>query len=623
MKKKQFKAESKKLLDLMINSIYTNKDIFLRELISNASDAIDKIHYSSLTDKKIKLPKELAINIALDKDNKTITLSDNGCGMNEIELENNLGTIAESGSSLFKEANKGKDVNIIGQFGVGFYSTFMVASKVKVVTKPYNSDVAYMWESTGDDGYSITETTKSLPGTDIVLTLKEDTDDYKYSEYLDTSKIKELVSKYSNYISYPIKMEVTKKELKKDTKDEYEDVTEVETLNEMTPIWKKSNVKQDDYDNFYMDKFSDYEKPLKTIKYSVEGLCSFSSLLFIPSKTPFDYYTKNYVKGLQLYSNGVLIMDNCDSLLPEYYNFVKGVVDSEDLSLNISREMLQQDKQLKIIAKNISKKINSELKNMLENDRETYDKFFKAFGNSIKIGIYNSYGMDKDELQDLILFYSSKTKKDITLKEYVDNMLEKQDKIYYAVGESVDKIDLMPQVEAVKEKGYEILYLTEYADEFVTQVLGQYADKKFINVENSDLNVDSDEDKKELDKLNEDNKTILDKICESLDKKVVKVKFTNNLKNHPVCLTTEGVISNGMEKIMDAMPNEQNLTASKVLVINAKHPIAQKLQDVYKNHPEQINDYAKVLYAEARQIEGMKIDNPNEVSDIIFDLLSK
>src|SRR5574344_72463 len=581
MKKKQFKAESKKLLDLMINSIYTNKDIFLRELISNASDAIDKIHYSSLTDKKIKLPKELAINIALDKDNKTITLSDNGCGMNEIELENNLGTIAESGSSLFKEANKGKDVNIIGQFGVGFYSTFMVASKVKVVTKPYNSDVAYMWESTGDDGYSITETTKSLPGTDIVLTLKEDTN------------------------------------------DEYEHVTKVETLNEITPIWKKSNVKQDDYDNFYMDKFSDYEKPLKTIKYSVEGLCSFSSLLFIPSKTPFDYYTKNYVKGLQLYSNGVLIMDNCDSLLPEYYNFVKGVVDSEDLSLNISREMLQQDKQLKIIAKNISKKINSELKNMLENDRETYDKFFKAFGNSIKIGIYNSYGMDKDELQDLILFYSSKTKKDITLKEYVDNMLEKQDKIYYAVGESVDKIDLMPQVEAVKEKGYEILYLTEYADEFVTQVLGQYADKKFINVENSDLNVDSDEDKKELDKLNEDNKTILDQICESLDKKVVKVKFTNNLKNHPVCLTTEGVISNGMEKIMDAMPNEQNLTASKVLVINAKHPIAQKLQDVYKNHPEQINDYAKVLYAEARQIEGMKIDNPNEVSDIIFDLLSK
>src|SRR5574344_678341 len=582
MKKKQFKAESKKLLDLMINSIYTNKDIFLRELISNASDAIDKIHYSSLTDKKIKLPKELAINIALDKDNKTITLSDNGCGMNEIELENNLGTIAESGSSLFKEANKGKDVNIIGQFGVGFYSTFMVASKVKVVTKPYNSDVAYMWESTGDDGYSITETTKSLLGTDIVLTLKEDTDDYKYSEYLDTSKIKELVSKYSNYISYPIKMEVTKKELKKDTKDEYEDVTEVETLNEMTPIWKKSNVKQDDYDNFYMDKFSDYEKPLKTIKYSVEGLCSFSSLLFIPSKTPFDYYTKNYVKGLQLYSNGVLIMDNCDSLLPEYYNFVKGVVDSEDLSLNISREMLQQDKQLKLIGKNIEKKVNKELLEMLTNNREKYDKFFKEFGVQIKVGIYNSFGSLKEELQDLLMFYSSSEKKLVTLKEYTERMKDNQDSIYFSVGESTDKIELLPQVESVIEKGFEVLYLTEYADEFVLQVMQDYNEKKFTNVENNELDLSNEEEKIELDKLNDDNKDLLASIKDAL-----------------------------------------KVNSSKVLIINAKHPIVKKLENIYKENKENVNDYAKVLYAEARLIEGLSIDNPNEVSDLICSLVAK
>lgn len=622
--KKQFKAESKKLMDLMINSIYTNKDIFLRELISNASDAIDKISYQSLTDKTIKLDKP-EIHISLDKDKKTITISDNGCGMDKDSLETNLGTIAQSDSEIFKQNVKDK-TNIIGQFGVGFYSTFMVAKEVDVISKPYNSAKAYVWVSKGIDGYTIEETNKDSSGTTIVITLKDDIDDYKYSEYLDEYKIKELIHKYSNYIRYPIMMEVTKSIPKKDNKDEHEDIKDIETLNEMTPIWKKDKkkVNQEDYDNFYMDKFSDYEKPLKVIKYDVEGLCSFSALLFIPSHAPFEYYSNKYEKGLKLYSNGVLIMDNCSDLLPDYYGFVKGVVDSVDLSLNISREMLQQDKQVKLIAKSITKKIDTELKDMLENDLENYKKFYKEFGTALKMGIYNSYGMNKDELEDLLLFYSSKDKDLITLKDYISRLVDKQDSIYYAVGESVDKIDLLPQVESIKSKGYEILYLSDYADEFVVQVLGNYSDKKFVNVESSNLDIDSEEDKKELDKINNDSKDMLDAITKALNGKISKTIFTNNLEKHPVCLTTNGSISTSMEKVINAMPiTNEKVSADKVLVINAKHPIVDKLRSIYKDNPKEIDKYAEVLYAEARLIEGLNIENPNEISDIICNLLSK
>lgn|SRR5574344_96425 len=625
MKKKQFKSESKKLLNLMINSIYTNKDIFLRELISNASDAIDKLHYLSLTDKSIKLPKDLEISLSYDKDKKTITISDNGIGMTQEELENNLGTIAESDSSNFKDITKNKDTNIIGQFGVGFYSTFMVASKVDVISKSYKDEQAHIWSSEGIEGYTIGDTSKDAIGTSITITLKDDDDDFKYSDYLDEYKIKQLINKYSNYINYPITMMVTKKELKEGTKDEYIENEEKETLNEMTPIWKKSKskVKDEDYESFYIDKFNDYEKPLDIIKYKAEGLCSFDSLLFIPSHAPYNYFTKAYEKGLKLYSNGVLIMDNCSDLLPDHFSFIKGIVDSEDLSLNISREMLQQDKQLKLIGKNIEKKVNKELLEMLTNNREKYDKFFKEFGVQIKVGIYNSFGSLKEELQDLLMFYSSSEKKLVTLKEYTERMKDNQDSIYFSVGESTDKIELLPQVESVIEKGFEVLYLTEYADEFVLQVMQDYNEKKFTNVENNELDLSNEEEKIELDKLNDDNKDLLASIKDALKDKVSNVKFTNNLKNHPVCLTSEGTITNSMEKLINAMPNEEKVNSSKVLIINAKHPIVKKLENIYKENKENVNDYAKVLYAEARLIEGLSIDNPNEVSDLICSLLAK
>lgn len=607
MKKKQFKAESKKLLDLMINSIYTNKDIFLREIISNASDAIDKAHYKSLTDKDIKLPKELSIDISIDKDKKTITVSDTGIGMTEEELDNNLGTIAESGSSLFKQD---KDVNIIGQFGVGFYSTFMVAKKVEVITKPYGSNEAYTWRSTGEDGYTIEKCNKDSYGTDIIITLKDDEDDYKYSEYLEEYKIKELVSKYSNFIRYPIRIDGDKEKV---------------TINEMTPLWKKDKkkIKDEDYNNFYMSKFYDYSNPLKVINYKAEGNIEFNALLFIPSHAPYDFYSKNYKRGLELYSNGVLIMDNCEDLLPEEYNFVKGVVDSSDLSLNISREILQQDRQVKLIAKNISKKINNELKDMLANDRDNYDKFYKECGAALKIALYNSFGSLKDELQDLLLFYSSSEEKNITLKEYVAKLKDNQTKIYYAVGESISKINLMPQVDSLKDKGYEIIYLTDYADEFVLQVLKEYDGKEFINIENDSLDINNEDEAKELEALNLNNKDLLDKITNLLDKKVTKVKFTNNLKNHPVCLATEGMISNGMERIINAIPTEQNISSNKILLINSKHKIADKLKDIYENNPELLDKYVKVLYGQACLIEGLNVENTNEISDIIFDLISE
>ena len=625
MKKKQFKAESKKLLNLMINSIYTNKEIFLRELISNASDAIDKVAFKSLTDKSIKVDrKKLEINLSIDKEKRTLTISDNGCGMTKEELENNLGTIAESGSNIFKTENKDKDISIIGQFGVGFYSVFMVADKVEVHSKPYNTNESYLWISSGEDGYTIEEDNKNTNGTDIVITIKEDNDEYNYSEFLDENKIEQLIKKYSNYIHYPIKMEKIHKHLKDKDKDEYIEHKEIEILNNMTPIWKKDrkDVEDKEYNEFYTTNFYDYEEPLNIIRYKAEGTYSFTSLLFIPKHAPYDLYSKEYKKGLQLYSNGVLIMEKCEDLLPDYYGFVKGLVDSEDLSLNISREILQQDKQLQTIAKSIEKKINKELISMLEEDREKYETFFKEFGMQLKIGIYNSFGMHKDSLQDLLLFYSSTEKKLITLKEYISRLKDKQENIYYAVGETIDKIDLMPQTEEVKDKGYEILYLTDYADEFVVQVLQNYENKQFMNVANADLNLD-EENSKELEELNKENSKLLDEIKSSLNDKVSKVRFTNKLKKHPVCLTSEGNISTGMEKILNAMPTEEKVKASTILSINAKHPIADKIKKLHQEKSSDIEKYAKILYAQARLIEGLELENPNEISELVCEFLSK
>ncbi len=621
MKKKEFKSESKRLLDLMINSIYTNKDIFLRELISNASDALDKLHYRSLTDDKIKINKDnLEISLSIDEKNRTITISDNGCGMTDVELENNLGTIAKSGSLSFKEMlEKKDDVNIIGQFGVGFYSAFMVSKKIEVLSKSVDSDKAYLWVSSGLDGYEIKESNKETVGTTITLYIKDDTDDDNYSEYLTEYKIKSLVKKYSDYIRYPIKMEVTVKSHEKDK----EDTKEVQTLNSMIPLWDKNkkDVSEDDYNNFYTNEYYDYEKPLKVIHSSVEGLCSYKSLLFIPSHAPFDFYTKEYEKGLSLYSNGVLIMDKCADLLPDYFSFVKGIVDTDDISLNISREMLQKTKQVQTIAKGIESKIKKELEDMLENDRELYTKFFKNFGIQLKFGVYNNYGMDKEKLQDLLLFSSSKSKDLITLKEYISNMKDSQTDIYYASGETYDKIDNLPQVEQVKEKDYEILYLTDYVDEFVINALMQYDGKNFVNVSNEKLDLDDDNKKEEIKKLNESNKDLLESMKKELN--IADVKFTNKLKKHPVCLTTKGDISVEMEKVINAMPTDEKIKAEVVLEINEKHPISKKLQDLYKNDKDAFQKYTKILYSEARLIEGLPIENPTEISNLICEVISK
>ena len=625
MAKKQFKAESKKLMDLMINSIYTNKEIFLREIISNASDAIDKLHYESLTNKDIKVnAKDFEIFVKPDKEKHTLTITDNGCGMTKEELENNLGTIAKSGSLAFKEEKEPqKDIDIIGQFGVGFYSAFMVASKIEVISKAYGSEEAYKWVSEGIDGYTIEKASKDTYGTDIILTLKEDTEDEKYSEYLEEYRLRGLIKKYSDYITYPIKMEVTHSHLKEGTENEYENHTEIETLNDMVPLWKrdKKKIKEEDYDTFYSDKFMDYEKPLKVIHTSAEGLVSFNSLLFIPSHAPYDFYTKTYEKGLQLYSNGVLIMENCADLLPDYFSFVKGVVDSPDLSLNISREMLQQDKNLKLIAKNIETKLIKELTSMMKEDKENYEKFFKTFGATIKYGIYENFGMHKDKLQDLIIFASSYEDKMTSLKDYVSRMKENQDAIYYACGETTDKIKLMPQVEQVTDKGYEILYCTEYVDEFTFQSLREYESKKFVNICKEDLNLDTPEEKEELQKLNEDSKDLLATMKESL-KDISGVKFTNRLKNHPVCLVSEGDISIEMEKVINAMPTDEKINANKVLEINANHKIAEKLKTLYETDKEALKDYTKILYAEARLIEGLPIENPTELASLICDKLA-
>ena len=646
MENKQFKAESKRLLDLMINSIYTNKEIFLRELISNASDAIDKLYFKSLTDQTIKANREdLCIRITPNKEQRTLVIEDNGCGMNKQELEENLGTIAKSGSLAFKEAAKQREeklngeknisandeVNIIGQFGVGFYSAFMVASKVRVESKAINEEKAYAWESSGADGYTIEECDKKDVGTKIILTLKEDTEDDKYSDFLAEYKIEELVKKYSDYIRYPIKMQVEHEvEVKQDesnkesTTPKYEKVKSDETLNSMIPIWKKSKteVTEENYNNFYQEKFADYQKPLKVIRTSVEGDVSYTALLYIPSHTPYDYYTKDFKKGLQLYSNGVLIMDKCEDLLPDYFGFVKGLVDSPDLSLNISREMLQHDRQLKIIAKNLEKKIKSELMDMMKKDREGYTKFFETFGTTLKFGVYNDWGMNKDNLKDLLMFYSSTEKKLVTLDEYVARMKEGQEQIYYACGETVDKIDLLPQIEAVKDKGFEVLYLTEGIDEFVMQVLMQYKEKKLVNVSTSELDLDSKEEKEALQKENEENKDMFTFMKDAIGS-IEEVRFTHKLKNHPVCLTSTGTVSVEMEKVMNQMPTNQKLKAQTVLEINDSHPIAEKIKTLYREDKDELKKYSEVLYAQARLIEGLPVENQSEISNLICEIIAK
>jgi len=627
MEKKEFKSESRRLLDLMINSIYTNKDIFLRELISNASDALDKLYYRSLTDEKVKVDKDdLLIHLAFNKDERTITITDTGCGMTKEELEENLGTIAKSGSLAFKDNMTSEEkVDIIGQFGVGFYSAFMVSDRIVVKTKSYDSKEAYVWESEGVDGYTIDKCKKDDIGTEITLYIKEDTEEDEYSKYLEEYELKSLVKKYSDYISFPIQMEVTHHHMKDEEKREYEDIKETETLNSMIPIWKKNknDVSEDDYDNFYMDKFNDFDKPLKVISSSVEGMCSYKSLLFIPSHAPYDFFTQNYEKGLSLYSNGVLIMDKCADLLPDYFAFVRGVVDSEDLSLNISREVLQESNNLKLIAKNIESKVRKELEALLKEDRDKYISFFKTFGVQIKYGVYNNFGADKDKLKDLVMFYSSKKDKLITLKEYVENMKDGQEKIYYAAGSSISKIDKLPQVEQVKDKDFDILYLTDYVDEFCVTAIQEYNEKKFANVESEDLGLESEEEKEEVKKVNEESKDMLGAMLEIIGDDVKEVKLSKKLKSHPVCLTTKGDISIEMQKVFDAMPNDLGVKAEMILEVNENHPISKKLKGLYESDKESFDKYTKILYSEARMIAGLPIEDPTEISNLICEVISK
>lgn len=569
---------------------------------------------------------DFEIRITPDKENRTLTISDNGIGMTKEELEANLGTIAKSGSLAFKQENAdAKDIDVIGQFGVGFYSAFMVSDCVTVESRAYGESEAYRWQSKGVEGYTVEECDKPDVGTTITLHIKEDTDEEKYSQFLEEYTIKTIVKKYSDYVRYPIRMTVEKRRLKEGTEDEYETVKEDETLNSMIPLWKKNKkeIKPEEYEAFYKDKFMDYEKPLKVIHYKTEGQATYDALLFIPSHAPFDYYTKEYEKGLQLYSKGVLIMDKCKDLLPDHFSFVKGLVDSEDLSLNISREVLQHDHQLKLIAKTIEKKIDSELKKMLETDRETYEKFFKAFGMQIKFGVYSDYGIHKDSLKDLLLFYSSSEKKPVTLKEYVSRMKDGQKDIYYAAGETTDKIDMLPQVDSVKDKGYEILYLTDYVDEFALRALSEYDGKTFVNVCTEDVDLGTEEEKEALKKENEDNADMLKEMKEALGENVHEVRFTDKLKDHPVCLSSEGAISLEMQKVLNAMPDGKDAKATVVLEINANHPIAEKLKSLYKDNKDSLCDYAKILYAQARLIGGMSVDDPVELSNLVCNLMTK
>lgn len=629
MQTKEFKAESKRLLDMMINSIYTHKEIFLREIISNASDAIDKLYFKSLTDTSVGMKKsDFAINIAIDKENRTLTVSDNGIGMTEEDLENNLGTIANSGSFAFKKDNDlGDDVDIIGQFGVGFYSTFMVAKEVTVVTKAFGSDQAYKWTSDGVEGYTIEECDKpDGVGTTITLRLKDDTDDEKYSTYLDQYQIQSLVKKYSDYIRFPIRMEVEHTHYNEEGK-EPEVHKAIETLNSMTPIWKKnkSELKDEDYNNFYMEKFGDYEPPVAHIHSKNEGVATYDALLYIPARAPFDYYSKDYEKGLQLYSSGVMIMEKCADLLPDWFSFVKGVVDSEDLSLNISRELLQQDRQLKIIAKNLEKSIKNELAKLLKNDREKYEKFYSVFGLQFKFGIYQSYGAANETLKDLLMFPSSFDGKNVTLKEYVSRMKEDQKEIYYACGETKERIEMLPQLEKIKDKGYEVLYFTQDVDEFAIKVMINYDGKPFKSISDADLDLDTEEEKEEAKKLDEENKDMFTFMQEAIADKVKTVRLSKKLKTHPVCLSSDGSITIEMEKVLNAMPqNDGNkVKAEKALEINPNHPIFEKLKDLYANDKDKLKDYAKLLYDQALLIEGMSIDNPVEFANLVCELMTK
>ena len=639
MAKKQFKAESKKLLDLMIHSIYTNKVIFLRELISNSSDALDKLYYKSLTSGELGIKRnDFYIQITPDKDLRTLTIRDNGIGMSKDELENNLGTIAKSGSLGFKEEQeknkdentKAKNIDIIGQFGVGFYSAFMVSDIVSVTSKAFGSDEAYRWVSRGADGYTIEEASLDGHGTEIVLTIKEDTDGENYSSFLEEYTIRNLIKKYSDYIRYPIRMMVEKSRPVGDTEEgkapEFEKYNELETLNSMEPIWKrqKSKVKPEEYNDYYKSKYMDYMDPARVIRTNVEGVSSFTALMFIPGHAPFDYYTKEYEKGLQLYSSGVMIMDKCKDLLPDYFNFVKGLVDSQDLSLNISREMLQQDRQLKNIAKNVEKKIKRDLEDFLKNDRDGYEKFFENFGKQLKYGLYESYGMNREVLEDLVLFYSSTEQKNVTLAEYLERMKDDQNAIYYAAGESIKKIDLLPQTEFVKSKGYEILYLTDEMDEFVFNILGQYKDKPFKSVSAEDIAEDDTEEAKEnMKKLEEDNKELLEDIKNALGDKVSEVKLSPRLKSSAVCLTTKGDISLEMEKILSAMPMDQGIKAERVLELNPEHSVFEALNKIKSDDADgkKLEVYANLLYDQALLISGIQIDDPVEFSKSICQLI--
>lgn len=628
MAKKQFKAESKRILDLMINSIYTHKEIFLRELISNASDAIDKLYYRSLTEGNTGLSRDdFSIRLEPDKEARTLKIIDNGMGMTKEELEKNLGTIAKSGSLDFKtEMEKKEDVDIIGQFGVGFYSAFMVSDKVTVVSKAYGEDVAYEWESTGADGYTIKDCEKEGNGTEITLLLKADTEDENYSQYLETYQIKNLINKYSDYIRYPIQMMVEHQKLKEGTENEYETYSELETLNSMIPLWKKnkSELKDEDYNQFYKEKFYDFTDPAKVIHTNVEGVVSYTALLFIPGQAPYNYYTKEFEKGLQLYSSGVLIMEKCADLLPDYFSFVRGLVDSQDLSLNISREMLQHDRQLKAIAQRLEKKIKSELLSMLNTDRGKYVEFFKNFGLQLKFGMYDKFGANKDAVKDLVMFYSSSEKALVTLSEYVSRMKPDQKYIYFASGESTDKIDKLPQTELLKDKGYEILYLTDDVDEFALQMLHTFEEKEFKSVSSDDLEIEeSKEEKEAAEKQAEESKDMLECMKEALGDKVAEVRLSQRLKSHPVCLTAKGGLSIEMEKVLNSMPVDQKIQAERVLEINAKHPILETLNKVYGEDKEAVKKYAKLLYDQALLIEGLPVEDPVAFSNAVCELMTK
>ena len=626
MAKKQFKSESKRLLDLMINSIYTHKEIFLREIISNASDAIDKLCFISLTDDKVGMDRsDFKITINADKDSRTLTITDNGIGMDKDDLENNLGTIASSGSYKFKQdmEEKQDDIDIIGQFGVGFYSAFMVAKKITVNTKKYGCDTGYCWESSGADGYTIKEIEKDTLGTEIILELKDNTEEENYDEFLEQYRIQGLVKRYSDYIRYPIMMDMKRSRVKEETKDsenpEYEEYTETEILNSMVPIWQrpKKDVEQDEYDKFYQEKFMSMDKPLKTIVTSVEGVVTYKALLFIPSSTPYDYYTKEYKKGLQLYSSGVLIMDCCEELLPEHFRFVRGIVDTADLSLNISREMLQHDRHLLTIAKNIEKKIKNELNSMLANDRENYEKFFTAFGRQLKYGVVSDYGMHKDELQDLLMFYSSTEKKLVTLSEYVDRMKEDQKFIYFATGENAAAIDTLPQTELLRSKGFEILYCTEDVDEFTLQSLMQYKEKKFCSATNDDLGIENEEKEDE----EKDSSALLTFVKETLGDKVSEVTASKKLVSHPVCLTAKGGISFEMEKYFNSVQPDSGMKAQRVLELNLSHHTVKTMDELIQTDIEKAKKYAEVLYCQALLIAGLPLENPSEYTDLICSII--